>query len=79
MQSNNNTKWIKTPGEEGKYLVEIRMWDTADLKKIPSDQWWQKVNKKVKFVSSSSTDPVLIATNNLMKLALDRIKKNKRY
>lgn len=77
LQSNNKTKWIKTPGEQGKYLVEIPLWDTSDVQNLPSTQWWQKVNKKARFLSSSLSDPLFNQSNILLKSILDRLKKTK--
>lgn len=70
-------KIIKTPGEEGKYLIEIRVWDTQHMKNVPSDQGRTRVHKKERFVSWSSSDQVYISKNNILKLSLDRIRKVK--
>lgn len=77
LQSNNKINYLKTPGENGQFLVEIKLWDTKDLKKIPSDQWWTKVSKKGKFILLSSSDPLFISINNVFKLGFDRIKTTK--
>ncbi len=76
-KTNDETKFLKTPGEKGQYLVEIKIWDTKDIRKTPSDQWWRRINKKVRFLLSSSSDPLFSATNNILKLGFDRIKKIK--
>lgn len=48
--------WIKTTGEEGRYLFEIKITDTKDIKKIPADEWWKKVGRKSVYLASSSQD-----------------------
>lgn len=75
--SNDKKKYIKTPGEEGKHLIEIRVWDTQDIKNVPSEQWWTKINKKGRFLTSSSSDPLYISTNKILKSSLEKIKKTK--
>lgn len=75
--SNEEKQWIKTTGEEGKYLIEIKVTDTKDLKKIPSDEWWKKVCKKAVFLASSSSDPLYVATNKILKDAFYQINKTK--
>lgn len=74
---NDEKQWIKTPGEEGRYLVEIKITDTKDIKKVPTDEWWKKVHKKAVFLASSSQDTLYIDTNKILKNAFDRINKIK--
>lgn len=68
---------MKTPGESGRYVVEIKLWDTEDIKSTPSNEWWMKVHKKTKYLLSSSTDPLFTSTNDLLKEGFDRIEKIK--
>lgn len=44
---NNKTRYLKTLGKDGLFLVDIRMRDTHDIK---NEQWWQKINGKGKFL-----------------------------
>ena len=70
-------KWVKTPGEEGSYLIEEKLTQTADIKHELSDNWWRKVSRKVTVLASSPQDPLFVVTNDLFKLALDKIKNAK--
>lgn len=75
--TNDEKKWIKTPGEEGRYLIEIKITDTKDIKKVPTDEWWKKVGKKAVFLTSSSQDPLYIESNKILKEAINKINKIK--
>ena len=68
---------MKSPGEEGQYLIEIKITDTKDIQKIPSDEWWKKVARKVVFLASSSKDPLYIDVNNILKAVFNKINKIK--
>ena len=69
-------KRVKTPGEEGSFLIEVKLTQMADIKHEISDNWWQKVSRKVTVLASSPQDPLFVATNDLFKSALNTIKNN---
>lgn len=75
LTSNDEKKWLKTPGEEGLYMIDIRITDVRDLRTTSPNDWWQKVNKKMVILAQSSKDPLYISVSNVMKLGLNRLKK----
>lgn len=75
LTSNDEKKWLKTPGEEGLYMIDIRITDVRDLRSTPPNDWWQKVNKKMIILAQSSKDPLYVCISNVMKLGLNRLKK----
>ena len=60
-------------GEEDSYLIEVKLTQTADIKREISDNWWQKVSRKVTVLASSPQDPLFVTTNDLFKSALFKI------
>lgn len=60
-------KRLKTPVEEGLYMIEIKVTDTRDIENKKPDEWWKKINKKIIFLAQSSKDPLFVSVKNVLK------------
>lgn len=74
ISTDGKRKWLKTPGEKGMYMIEIKVTDTRDIVNVNHDEWWKKVSKKVIVLAESTNDPLFVSVKNVLKMSLDKIK-----
>lgn len=65
---------LVSPGEKGSHLIKLELYELKNLRQLPRNQWWKEATIRMNFLASTPVDPLYMQVNEVIKLAVDRIK-----